>query len=423
MRYDTPANVSWLVGALCLAILPSAGAAAARHVPAQYPTIQAAIDASAAGDTVTVADGTYTGTGNVALLYKRDLVLRSESGPEGTIIDVEGAATAAFFFRNSETRNAILDGFTIRGGLGSGYAGGICCSAGSPTITNCILGGNAGAIWTIESPLIRGCLIEGNFFGIMVESDGQPEIEECTIRGGGIGVFCLDYSRPTIRNCVINGNYDRGIVLGSELVIDVIDCEIAGNSLGGINGGPGHVVGCTIANNSGSGLYAVNDVTIERSVIWGNCADQGNDIFVDGASVYLNCCAWPDSGVYLFRGGQVFSDGPRVETDPRYCGPLPCPTSGATSPGGDYSLRSDSPCLAQFSPCHEQIGYRGVGCEAPVPVGACCLTGFGCVLATAQDCDVREGVYKGDWVSCYPDPCAPSPVKEVSWGRIKAQFR
>jgi parallel beta-helix repeat protein len=419
---------SGLVAALCLIILSSAGDAATRRVPSQYPTIQAGLDASAVGDTVLVAAGTYTGPGNVGLVYGKDLVLRSEGGPQETVIDVEYAQTAGFWFRYSYTRAAVLDGFTVRRGVAgsAGEIGGgaISCLGASPTVTNCILQDNGNeAIWIVGSPLISGCLIEGAGSGIVVASNARPEIVNCTIRGVGRGIDCWDESRPSIRNCVINGNYEVGVSLSGASQTELIDCEISNNALGGVAGGGGRIVGCTIANNQGYGINIGNDITVERSIIWGNCAEQGSDIFVDGARVYLNCCAWPDSGVYTIRGGQVISDGLQVKTDPRYCGPLPCPHPGQSTPGGDYSLRSDSPCLAEFSPCQAQIGYRGVGCQAPVAVGACCLGGADCVLATPQECTAQQGFYEGDGVSCYPHPCVPTAVDKVTWGRIKATFR
>ena len=422
------APVSLVVLMVIASISPAATHVVRPDGTGDFPTIQAGLDAAAAGDTVLVAAGTYTGAGNVGLMYRKDLVLRSESGPEATVIDVESAATAGFLFWNGETRGAVLDGFTIRGGLGTSSeigGGGISCHTGSPTITNCILRNNSGgAIWVSSSPVIRDCLIEGPGYGIMVWSFGRPEIVNCTIRGVSNGIDCWEYtSRPTVRNCIISGNYGFGVGLYGAPEAEIVNCEISRNAMGGVHGGPGRIVGCTIANNQHYGLVIGGNITVERSIIWGNCAEQGSDIFVDGASLTLNCCAWPDSGVYTIRGGQVISNGPQVKTDPHFCGPLPCPNPGESSPGGDYSLRSDSPCLAEFSPCQEQIGFRGVGCPAPLAAGACCLGENVCVLATPPECALQHGVYKGDGVSCYPDPCNANPIEHVTWGQVKARFR
>ncbi len=53
------------------------------NVPGEYASIQAGIDASANGDTVQVAPGTYWG--RINFLGHRILLI-SESGPESTII-------------------------------------------------------------------------------------------------------------------------------------------------------------------------------------------------------------------------------------------------------------------------------------------------------------------------------------------------
>ena len=63
--------------------------AATIHVPADQPTIQAAIDAAADGDTVLVAPGTYYEDIN---FHGKIITVTSEQGAAATVIDAGGQA-------------------------------------------------------------------------------------------------------------------------------------------------------------------------------------------------------------------------------------------------------------------------------------------------------------------------------------------
>jgi hypothetical protein len=91
-------------------------------VPSEkYPTIQAGIDATAPGDTVLVAPGTYRGAGNRNVSFSgRAIVVRSEGGSGVTVVDVAGSAAdpaRGFQFNSAEPSEAVLEGFTILNGF------------------------------------------------------------------------------------------------------------------------------------------------------------------------------------------------------------------------------------------------------------------------------------------------------------------
>ncbi len=81
--------------------------AATRLVPAEYPTIQSAIDDCNDGDEVVIATGTYTGEGNRDISFHgKAITVRSENGPENCIIDCQQLGRG-FYFHNGEDANSI----------------------------------------------------------------------------------------------------------------------------------------------------------------------------------------------------------------------------------------------------------------------------------------------------------------------------
>src|SRR5262245_39030996 len=126
---------------LLVLLLTVPGLATVIQVPADYPTIQDAIDASASGDTILVAPGTYVE--NIDFLGKA-ITVQSTSGAALTTIDGSFGGSVVTF-ESGEPLQAVLDGFTIKNGWGRSLpgkgqvGGGIYCSGASPTIRNNVI--------------------------------------------------------------------------------------------------------------------------------------------------------------------------------------------------------------------------------------------------------------------------------------------
>ena len=206
-------------GVMVLAFCCAAGAhAAVRLVPKQYPTIQLAIDASVAGDTIEVAPGIYSEALNFG---GRAIVVRSTAGASTTIVDP--VVGRGFTANGLETAAARLEGFTLRGGS-AGDGGGVYIESSSPTLVNCVITGNS-------------C---GNHGGGVHVASGNPRFVGCTVSlntgwrlGGGVYV---GGGSPQFENCHVTGNTlvtsdsaGGGVYVGTSQTVSFVGGSVSSN--------------------------------------------------------------------------------------------------------------------------------------------------------------------------------------------------
>jgi len=242
--------------------------AATIHVPGDQPTIQAGIDAAADGDTVLVADGTYTGPGNREIDFLgKAITLRSENGAENCIVDGENV-WQLFTLDNYEGETTVLDGITIANGRRN-FGGGLSGSNVAPTIRNCIFRDNhstnyGGAIY-VYGPgcTIVDCRFEGNTapYGAGIYCPGTCEIVGCTFEGN-----------EAFSGAVITLN-------GSQVVEDCLILNSTGDAIRSY--GTNRISGNTISGTTrGRGITSDGTVTIRDNIISGNSCD------LDGAGIH-----------------------------------------------------------------------------------------------------------------------------------------
>ena len=268
--------------------------------PADFNTIQSAIDDANDGDTVIVAPGTYTGDGNRDIDFKGKAITVSSTDPNDleivkeTAIDCQGSEDyphRGFQFVSGEGRDSVLAGFKIINGFGSEIiidewhnhlvAGAILCRDSGPTIV--------------------GCVIEENFAGDY---------------GYGGGIYCLNSSAAIIKCIVQNNKANAGGGIFCNLGNVVIDqCVLSSNIIGGVTGdviytyrfcGGGIcclnsstvITKCIVQDNKtigriggGGGIYCIGgSVVIDRCILSSNISDCGGGIvFYRGAGSVLDC--------------------------------------------------------------------------------------------------------------------------------------
>ena len=433
--------MSWTLSItpLFLVIIPILATAATLRVDCDgggdYTTIGEAAAAASPGDTILVAPGTYTGPSNRDIEFPHNgLSLLSEAGADATVIDCSSAGRALVVRGSGVT----VRGFTFTRGSAE-QGGAIWIGPTSPTIADCGFVGNTaetgGAFYCAlgSSPEFEYCVFAGNsasdYGGALYFRGSHPFLYECEfeentagVNGGAISMKhgalawimdCAftrnaaqdggavyiashnlwwwedDDERTTIGFSSFSENRaDRGgaVFVNSRSRAEIIWCTLThneatwGGAFYGVTNDPGEVFvqSCTLYGNAarcGGGVCTtgwfpdpdLSEFRISRSII--AFCEQGNAIchledsysYADYSIAYGN-----DGGDWLY-GGDL-----NIYGDPLFCNVY----------AGDLALCENSQARPDNNPWSVLMG------------------------ASSQHCG----------------PC-DSPVREVSWGTIKARYR
>lgn len=348
------------------------------------PTIQAGVVAASHGDTILCASGTYSwsnqGTGGpFGMIYilrgSADMVIRSESGPDLTILDGQNQGRIMFFQGETELT---VEGFTFKRGeapaTGNFVGAGFAAHLSSPVVRDCIFRNNnaqsqGGAYWYggQGSPLIENCVFENNTAALggavfLINSSLEGTIVGSTFKdnsslGRGGGLFTYNF-RLGVMDCLFDGNSGS---IGGAVILE--------------SSHPTSFDRCTFVRNeasdaSGIKILGTTSVSISNVII-ALGAGGGVGLSVDSSPITFGCTdIWGNpAGDWVGNiAGQLGTNG-NISADPLFC-------------SGGFLLQGNSPCSPGNHPDGDACGVIGV-----FPVG-----------------------------------CGSVAVEEKSWGEIKAMY-
>jgi Fibronectin type III domain./Protein of unknown function (DUF1565). len=112
----------------------------AGSVNSPFSTIQDAYNAAAAGDTIKLKPGTYTGTGNRDIAIAKNIVITSRGGADSTSLDLQNNNYRHFTIGTTTTLDTgvVFIGLTFKNNNNSSTGGSIYVYNSSPRFKNCV---------------------------------------------------------------------------------------------------------------------------------------------------------------------------------------------------------------------------------------------------------------------------------------------
>ncbi|TAJ45826.1 right-handed parallel beta-helix repeat-containing protein, partial [Methanofollis fontis] len=271
MRHGSEVLIGTLILlALCLA--PAASGSAADgfngtfiHVPADYPSIQAAIDAASDGDRIVVENGTY----NEHLDVTASVMIAGVGMP---VVNASGTGTA----------------ITVS-------ADGVCLSGIAATASGSVWNStvwDAGIRVLGDDALIENCSsIRNAGFGIYVSDvAGVSVVNATSLMNGRTGYYAIDALSPSLTGSLIAGGEASGVYISSCSGAFVQDNEISDNDGYGV--AVRYSTGATVAANT---VHANRNTGIET--------DKINDAVLEGNAVSDNgrfgIALWDAAGLLM----------------------------------------------------------------------------------------------------------------------------
>ena len=380
-------------------------------------SLSAAIGKAEGGDTVFVATGTYTGTGDEVARLDKNLTLSGGWSDAFTVQEstsiIDGETNRRGVTVGSGV-TATLVRFVIRRGMGFGTGGGILNGPASAlTLDVCTLSENlatiaGGGIANAAGGtlILNDCTLGGNTSGISgggISNDGTLTLNTSTVRGNianqggglfnnGFGVATLVDSLVT-ENSAMSGagilNLFGSVTLRGSSVVNNSAPVFASIRGAGIHNSDGRVIltNSTVSGNragtqssQGGGVYQTGNgavLTVNNSTITNNVAADGGGIYNGGgtlvtlrnsilagnlATIAPNCRAvfltdTVSAGSNLIGDTSgcpvTFGPGDLINTDARL-GPLQ--NNGGPTP--THALRTSSPAVdaGNSGGCADQDG-------------------------------------------------------------------
>jgi FlgD Ig-like domain/Right handed beta helix region len=259
-----------------------------------FPTIQAAVKAANDGDTIALANGTFTGEGNRDVDYSgKAIIIRSQSGnPTLCRINCEGNETnphRGFSFLSGEGDGAALFDLTVTGGYVTGtdpYGGAVLCGPGTfPRIEHCIFRSNHASLGG----------------GLMGDNFSWPRISNCEFilntATAGAALGFRNSCSPVVGDCKIRENRS---VWGGALFFGDWDEEIGENgNVDVVSVRASEQVGGAQASDA-TGELQTSHIDLKLSVFQNNRITgdgPGSAIYFDGPPN-----SWLNIGIAAFLG-------------------------------------------------------------------------------------------------------------------------